>query len=971
MSIVIQFPNLPAVQQFLKRMVQRQAAHLLSDHDVFHVYTEIRSRRGAGGQTENFPVHTVYLETAIDPEVNREFGQVIALLGGVMLLHLPPPTAQQTRRHSLAEFLQRISLVPAVMSRRARPDLLVAFYDVDSAALGRAFAAVPKTPGERTRIVHLDQPRDGPPGLPSSLMILPQADPLFQWPIWLESEDRRLRQDPGRRAVQLFYRIPDGKTADYFVEFGWQHPLPEVRELYPNPDNAQYILIAATSPDGSRNTRWLHILPDAVTDAQEIEADRDAVLAIELDGDPEVELIQAVRPARPLRLRPSVVEVAGAHRADLEGIERRIQGTKDVLFRLEQERRSLLDRRQDRSRLLLCFHQPPQAQGATPALAEPFRRFLLLSRRQLKQLKYAFRDTDRAGGGFHLVATAEPVLRDEFHVGLADQVYYQPASWQEWGFEAFVRDDCALLPRLDDKDLADKLAAALRGATGANEQKGEPVLLLEPADRRPEGVPKITVVNPGLKTDLDRLLDVVNTDYPTTEVESRTQARAQMTHELDQARVELEKEVAATEQRIANTALERLKQVQVLWNDLAERLDAAMQSVQISAGEFAIFEQIVGDFGIRWEAMVSAVLKLNDGLIKAKLAALDRLGKAQQGWNASIDRVHQGNTDVEGILAGLKGEIDAKVAKAKEHCQRAEELAREVEQAAKDALRVLDDLIERCKRVESGAQSRLEEVERRQEKLDERKQAVEGLLTALKAAVERAEHTRNELSHIVGAIEDQIKQLEAVLDQIEKTAGQITGAVKAWRDQKAKADAALAATTKVHQEAKEEIDAIQRKIDGGLKKAQEMGKTLESDKQRLDNGLKAEKEEENKLNASIAEVEKKIEDLKKVRGDVADLRALLKEVEREKARREKELDDASRELAQDAEQLDEDRKKRLANLVRKCRRAARALDDLAELELDLAPLKRYLRAHAMRKRVEKAKRSIVPMQAETHQAIWS
>jgi hypothetical protein len=345
-----------------------------------------------------------------------------------------------------------------------------------------------------------------------------------------------------------------------------------------------------------------------------------------------------------LALRPQLLAIGGDRGTLLRRVEKQMQVAQVSLHELQQQHDALMHRPRRRCYSLMRFRQPPTPPGETPRLAGPFRRFLRMHWDKREDFDYAFQDLG-AGGGHHIVRSREAGYDHGLPHSLADTVFQQPEEWKEERLELFVRHDCELTPPLDSGQVRLLVEELKQAAVKAGIRHGENnVMLLEPGSRPEEMSLTVLALPPGT---LDQIpLRLLNTDYPTTQAPTRATARADMEQNLTEQAECFEVEIEALEQRLVAEADARLVKTQQLWNDLAREIQDGVRGVETCQGRVELFDQMLADYRQTWQEFVGHILKLNDELIAAKLRALAELEQAQLQWREALDRVDQGNEDI-------------------------------------------------------------------------------------------------------------------------------------------------------------------------------------------------------------------------------------------------------------------------------------------------------------------------------------
>ena len=325
---------------------------------------------------------------------------------------------------SLPHFIERTFSLTADMNRTIRRrDLLVAVYD--QSRFAEIFESAPKSPRQTCRIRFLTGDPSGAVDWPKSFFTLDGASPDVHWDLWLESVNRRQLSDE-RHAARLFYRIPSRQSrSDYFVEYGWAHPLDDLPELHDHP-TADWILIGHKGPAATRNglatpVEWIAIergqfeVENVYTEPSMHSFDFQlpaSVARIELS---------TMEPSRTVLLRPRLRRLLRDRSTRLDALDQQIQLARSRLFLMERERAILLNRKQRRFRFLLRFHQREPGRGEEVSLPPGLVRFLDVCGRRLDEFLYGYVSDSQAGESSHVILTREPVFADELYLSLADE----------------------------------------------------------------------------------------------------------------------------------------------------------------------------------------------------------------------------------------------------------------------------------------------------------------------------------------------------------------------------------------------------------------------------------------------------------------------------------------------------------------------------------------------------------------------
>jgi hypothetical protein len=846
MSLAIKFQHLRSVVSFLQLVAQPHFSHHWNDEDRFYVHIETET---VGRRTTKKCRVVLWLPTVEFSD--RDMNHVLTLIGepakhrfgeeggkpAITYLKNLPEELLKVRGFSLDDFLKLWKLAEAKRPSRQKQDMLVALYGDNRDDLNEVFASLPKSPIAPTSIDSLGGDLDGCSGRPSFLIRLSQADPTFHWRAWMEMKNRRLSGD-GPRRLQLFYKLPGDVNAEYFVEYGRVHPLPELTELYRNLENAHYILIG-TARDGDhakrvRTSHWTPVVPSAEDVHEEWRYRGELACELELQEEPHCEVANMAPLQETLHLRPTLESISSDR---FESIERRIQGAKTALFDLEQQRTELSERQRVRFRVLMMFEQ---AQGKDQPLSPRFQRFLLQSRRQLRDFNYTFLE----GGPLasrHVVLTRQAMLLQDLNLGLADTggVYCQPHFWGDEGLSLFVRINYRLLPRLDDSALINamknhivKLIAEQSLPTG----EGEQIFLMDPAEQeasagRPSSGPggrhgdvydafRLTVLWMPYQSKMDqqldfsclaRQLDFINAQHPVHEEQSRRKALAELTSDLDKMQVNLVAEVESLERKLKNEAAERLVQAHKAWNEIAPGIDMSARHIEFCCDRMAESEEIIRDFALTWRRFVDKMLALNQTLIEGKLEVLAKLVRKETEWTGILTNLNRGNEDVSARMP-VREEFETKVKQAENNFAIAKERFETIRDEAQAACDKVVELRGRVDTFVAKARDASRRVERHAEDLESRQQDGKNVLAELGLAKARLAENLTEFDGFLERLRKAHSDVSTQVDELESRHKLLAERQAAWeketRTVKHKGDEVDAA----YKEAAAKIDRLKSKL---------------------------------------------------------------------------------------------------------------------------------------------------------------
>jgi methyl-accepting chemotaxis protein len=720
--------------------------------------------------------------------------------------------ARACRACTLGEFLRGIQL-DAVNSGPPRGDLLLAYYGVERTALAEPLTRAHRDLLRNARL--LDVAEVGSSNLPPPrfLLFLPQLErgdrPPFSWQNWLREQNRRHGAGDGRPRVRLLTRLTGEGAVQYFVEHGWNHPLPDAASLYAHPDGAHYILLTAEG-SGVRRTHWTILSAGANVPVPAPLRGREA---FDLRLEPAVAptLGSFGGPAEPLRLTPRLIAVDGESTNQMRRLDKRIQEVQSNLYTLQLRRQALQHRPGRLVRLLLRFRQSAGAE-----LAAPFRRFLELTWHQRGDLEYCFQDlADRSG--WHIVRTRELVLERDLPHGLADGAWYQPEEWDDQSLAMFIRLDCALSPPIDRGQvrlLADDLRASL-GRAGVSDG-GRQTVLLDPDG--PTGL-KLTALPLPEGGTLEARLGLFHADFPVTQGPTRATAREDMRAKLDDQAAAFETEIEEVERRLVGQADVRLREAQRLWNEVAGRIATDLNGVEACGERTAIFAAMLADFQSSWQSFVAHVLSLNDDLISAKLTALAELERSRLAWRAAMDRVDSGNEVVNDRLGPAEQEIRERLRQAQGRrvaVRAALERTVEIERAARQRL---TEVV--CEIEDWLAKGRitLQTIEAANRSVAERRAHARTLLADAEAAAERLRARVEGFRDLIRRIGEAISTTRHATDDLATLHRDLPRRLSEWQQTFDASQPRLGDVRRAYDETSQQIDRLRRRTEAQLGRA--------------------------------------------------------------------------------------------------------------------------------------------------------
>ncbi len=866
----IYFPGLQAVVSFLRLAAQPHFSRRLLDDSRW--YPRERKQM-VGGRTKTEWTLWAHLPHATSEDTS--VGETLRLIGGSgrplgkgsagdgeIRIAEAQPELGEGKCLSLGELLRAFKLGSGGRPGRGRQDMLITLDASAAPRLAEIFESVRKNPDSPAKVFELEHEDTGA-GKPLAMIALPQADPSMSWSLWLHTENQLAGAGVGPPAVRLYYKLPGDLTAEYFVEYGYDHPIPELPELYPLETRANYVLIGirwesqgdqTTASSGGiapevRRARWLEITPGSESARPIARLAADVPVHLDLSADPAVIAAQSLTLQEPLKLTARVATLELERRNTLIGLDKRIQAAKSHLFDLERQRGEFLDRQGGRYSVVLLFSQPqaagavaPSAESggeawaqelaAAPPLCHGFEMFLLQSRRQLADFDYAFLADALGNGhasptgesapggtpprlGWHVLVTHKPFLLQDLSLGLADEcgVFIQPQHWLDWCPDVFVRQDAQLLPAIDDESLGRGLnesVANLKGHLGANgfdsDLGGRTLFLLSPG-AGDEAKMQVTVLQVPTGANLKWQLDPINRRHPLPEWLGRQEAARDYREVLEQMQLDLQQQVERVGRTLVERATQRLNRARHEWSDFAPQLDRAGRQVQLCHDRLRTLEEVVRDFALSWRGFVDLVVDLNSGLIKEKLEWLAKLDRKKEEWEKTLADIVRGCEDVEKSIKDIEGDLP-------EHYSDAKDKHAKAKTAYEDFEKRVTPVLEHVTRLSAEIGNWLKKAVGVTEQVEDKNRELESRLDRSREVQKALEDATKRLQHLLKAFESALKSAETackdLLVQVERLDDLKRKIEQNERDWKAEHDRAFAKEGEVDRACKEARESAQK-----------------------------------------------------------------------------------------------------------------------------------------------------------------
>ena len=939
MSLGIQLRGLGPVFMMLKWLTQPQFAYEWQSEDRFFV-CPIEVKNGRQRRTE---YEILIWLPEVDAE-DRRFLRVFALLDDKQKKRFDalPPHCTSCEEFPFPEFLQAIQLTPQrPRKRKLRQNLLVAVYGGSHDALSEVFGSAPKNPNQTTSILFLDERDSLSPDLPRYLIRLPQADPQFPWAIWLETENRRLRD--AQASVKLFRHLGDGVNNEFYVEYGWTHPAPEVVDFFPSESGANPILIEGQQ-DGKPNTRWIPIVAHPADSQVEFQPWDESVPAVDmrLEREPALVLNYRPRPGHRLRMTPRLEELSRERREGLHAVEARIRAAQKQLFQLEQQRSALTAEQQSRFRLLLVFDQPRAAAGQTPALAPDFQRFLLMSRRQFDKFDYLFVETEH-GPDHHIVVTREPMFWQDLHSALATEVYYQPLPWANWATRhVFVKHGFLLTPAIDDQSLAEGLERLIAQRGGADK-----LVLIGPGESQDQTF-HLRVLPQATDGGLASQLSFINRDYPVAELRARGEVRKELLAALQKCQVDLVAEVHKLEDNLRRQAALRLERLHSEWNTIAPKVDSAVRHLEHCRDKYEDFSNFLGRFSGTWRQFIDRTLAFQNALIREKLDVLKRLEFAENEWHKTLDETKKANQTTAEILPPLEEKIKKALAEAEVLYKRADDAFKLFQFQAEVAERELSDLCARVALMEKVAQQMHERVEMKEKEYEDRNARLKKLRTALLDFHARLVKHRADFQAQLDQLEQELAKVQRDLAALAQALATAEKRKKDWNKAIAEGAEKLKEVEVAHDTAKAEIDALDKQQKAQVRKADRLVQSVEEALENIRLRQDATRAERERVQRAIKKLSDEIARLESEQKGLVEDQKLLETKKNSRNEQIEIIRAIAKRIDDVIKSVDASRVADLARLAQDWKDTSNKLALLSELEITLQPLDSFRDAIELR-----------------------
>ncbi len=887
-------------------------------------------------------------------------------------------------RQSLPTFLERAFRLEPTDAVVSWHDLMVAVYE--DSLLEDVFESAPKNPRQAIEIHFLAQHQDSTAERPTCIFTLPQASGSVDWHLWVNAMNRRR---PGQKcdAVKLFYRVPSrSAAADYYIEYGYAHPLHELPELHRCRTNG-WVMLAAQSPlpngsagqgrNGNRLTcdvDWLKI--ERRSHGEQISHVETASRTFHyLVPHNRIVPLTTIESPKRFKMEVRLHRAAPGQPVRLQSLSDQIQVMKSQLFRMERERELLLHRSEVRMRYLLCFNQS-DAEGEDEQLAPAFERFLSMSEHLLDQFYYVMLTDSVSQRRVHVLLTTNAVLGDELHLGLTSSWYYQPEQWTKWHFNVFVEGRYELLPRIQERGLKEGFSQAFQDALRNSLSDHGPV---------PPGTERCVALRPNanLKVDDDDLhdllvlvfdiprheplaahLELLNTAFPARELQSRELIREDIKRKLEEAAGDLDKQVDEIEDVLIAEKDRRLGALREQWNELTPKIEKALHLVTNQCDHFAEVDRMVESFETSWTEFSERFRGVTDSLVADKLRLMEQLDQEFEKWKGTIERVRKSHHDVQSDCCEMGKDMAARVAEAEDERKATADELKQAQQKYQEtllALRVLNKTISDAVAIGEQCATEIAQLEAEASKKVARLDAADRHVTMASEILKR--HW-GRFGNLIGTLRQSVAGANETVANIEKQADEIDALSKEWEqtlkdgeEKHARAVELARKTSTTTAATGRQLETVLHSADGEMEKADEELKKLKEKVTAVEGRL-------NQLKTRREEVRTRTEQLKKLEAEAESVARQLKLDEGELTELESRLKKRREEFWFHREKLSAELSEAMATLMRD-------LQTLAAAEVSFRDAVELHRSVRLKARMLRELRNARGLTEDEHREIWS
>ncbi len=578
--------------------------------------------------------------------------------------------------------------------------------------------------------------------------------------------------DWGGRAL-AFYRIRPEDECPFYVEWGFEHPVPWLDKYYDYDKNSDRgLFVCAMDPNIDRTESefqkghapyWLTIeqndwtgifhVPDEALDLEAMDVAPRVELTPRIDGDHGV---------LPLRVQPD----NQAARGTLDAIESQIATHQQAIERLQRDRSDSLNR-QGTVRIAYVFEQPldggdDEGEGAGPGLTATFERFMDQPYGFLEHFRYGFfDDPSDPTKGLHVVIDGRRVDHAQVMSQPIAEVYVQRQDWHG-RLELFVRQGDILRPRIED----DEMITLMRRVIWEDHDHDprEPVFLRSIPGQGRAGWEAIYLEGMKSLTDSD-VFRFFNERFPRHIIPFRDEVPDDVVRQIEGRRTNLDHNTGELEDQVVAAVTSRVDVTEDKWKIVSCRIDSITARMENHNVAIDKVETTIEAFKEEWDAFIGKVLQSDSDLKSTLVKAFSEYRDAATARDVELGAVEAAQLEVHTALEQDQEALDRRKEALEAAAPELENLAagvsasfppievrqREVEEAAKELNSQVQDRIRET-------ESRIERSKQTVKTLDERKKNLDGKKTeldALAAQIANLERDVEALTQQIAALETQ------------------------------------------------------------------------------------------------------------------------------------------------------------------------------------------------------------------------
>lgn len=370
--------------------------------------------------------------SSLDYELKRVL-ENLCRTAGAQLSRVSPPDQQGWTDLSVEEFLQTIRLKRDANRLSRAGEILATLTRCDDAAFAEFIRYLRSTGVRELEAAFAESPPTGAPSYFVRALGLEHPGMVSAW------------RAPVGTTLQLYLPAEAReRKSRVYVQAGWRLSVASVASLIA--DRRELVLLAPRAASDAFeadlcDARWITFARDSI-DFFHPTYD---FLRADISGErmPPIEIREApTPPLTPLHL--TLVQARGKQQQVWQ-LGKEIDRQKRLLQELEIEHRRLDDGNTAEVYFAYRFDVPDQRE-LHPQLARLMRQRVAT----LREYEYAWCKTDDAA--FHLVIARRTQRNSGFSLQPADRVYYQPASWRQWGLNLYLPLGIELMPIADTRD---------------------------------------------------------------------------------------------------------------------------------------------------------------------------------------------------------------------------------------------------------------------------------------------------------------------------------------------------------------------------------------------------------------------------------------------------------------------------------------------------------------------------------------